>query len=83
VSGNKVMKAFIATDWSFYDATGCLMMLKNLNGLAETPKKLSVTFVLHSENKKIERLGKRLLLLLKICTHIFAQFGGHSDIPSG
>jgi hypothetical protein len=43
-SGNKIIKAFIATDWSFYDATGHLMTLHNLDGLTETPKKLRVTF---------------------------------------
>jgi hypothetical protein len=49
------------------------MTLHNLDGLAETPKKLRVTFII----QKIERMGKRLLLLLTISTHTFAQFGRH------
>ncbi len=35
-SGNKVIKAFIAIDWNFYYTKG--------HGLAETPKKLRITF---------------------------------------
>ncbi len=30
-SGNKVFKAFVPTDWSFYDANGCLVTLHSLN----------------------------------------------------
>jgi hypothetical protein len=71
--------AFVAIDWSFYYATGCLTTLHDLDSLAETPKKLRVTF----RCKKIERMGKRLLLLLTISTHIFAQFGRHIGYSFG
>jgi hypothetical protein len=37
-SGNKVVKAFIAIDWNFYDAKGSLMTLHNLDGLARRQK---------------------------------------------
>ncbi len=36
--GNKVVKAFIPSDWQFYNASGCLMMIHSLNGLAKVPK---------------------------------------------
>jgi hypothetical protein len=35
---NKVVKAFISSDWQFYDASGCLMTIHSFNGLAEVPK---------------------------------------------
>jgi hypothetical protein len=37
-SGNKVIKAFIPSDWQFYNASRRLMMIHSLNGLAEVPK---------------------------------------------
>jgi hypothetical protein len=50
-SGNKVVKAFIAIDWNFYDAKGHLMTLHNPDGLAETPKKLRITFRIQRNRK--------------------------------
>ena len=50
-SGNKVIKAFIAIDRNFYDAKGHLMPLHNLEGLAETPKKLRITFRIQKNRK--------------------------------
>ena len=39
-SGNKVVKAFIPTDWSFYNATGRLVTSHSLDGYGDLPKKL-------------------------------------------
>jgi hypothetical protein len=43
-SGNKVVKAFVPTDWSFYDATGRLVTLHSLDGSGHLPKKLKIKF---------------------------------------
>ena len=43
-SGNKVIKAFIPSDWSFYDEKGRLITIHSLEILHITPKKLKVTF---------------------------------------
>ncbi len=43
-SGNKVVKAFVASDWKFYNENGCLMMIHLLDGSADPPKKLKITF---------------------------------------
>ncbi len=43
-SGNKVVKAFVANDWKFYDDNGCLMAIHSLDGSANPPKKLKITF---------------------------------------
>jgi hypothetical protein len=43
-SGNKVVKAFVPTDWSFYDASGRLMTLHSLDGSGDPPKKLKIEF---------------------------------------
>ncbi len=44
-SGNKVIKAFIPTDWSFFNEKGQLMTKDNLlEGTHVMPKKLKVTF---------------------------------------
>jgi hypothetical protein len=43
-SGNKATKAFVPSDWKFYDDNGCLMMVHSLNGLVDTPKKMKLTF---------------------------------------
>ncbi len=37
-SGNKVVKAFVPSDWSFYDANGRLLALLSLDGLIEASK---------------------------------------------
>jgi hypothetical protein len=41
-SGSKVVKAFTSLDWHFYDASGCLITLHSLDGLAKAPKKLQI-----------------------------------------
>jgi hypothetical protein len=43
-SGNKVIKAFVANDWKFYDDNGRLMAIHSLDGSADPPKKLKITF---------------------------------------
>jgi len=55
-SGNKVVKAFIAIDWNFYDAKGHLMTLHNLDGLGETPKKLRITFRIQKNRKNGQKI---------------------------
>jgi hypothetical protein len=37
-SGRKFIKAFIPSDWKFYDANGHFMTIHSLNGLAKVPK---------------------------------------------
>ena len=42
-SGKRVIKAFISTDWKFYDSSGALTCIHTLNSeLRELPKKLKV-----------------------------------------
>jgi hypothetical protein len=43
-SGNKAVKAFVASDWKFYDENGCLMTIHSLDGSADPPKKSKITF---------------------------------------
>ncbi len=44
-SGKRVIKAFIPTDWKFYDSSGALICIHSLNSNPqEFPKKLKVTF---------------------------------------
>ncbi len=43
-SGNKVVKAFVPTDWSFCDANGRLATLHSLDGSGDPPKKLKIKF---------------------------------------
>jgi hypothetical protein len=43
-SGSKVVKAFIASDWKFYDEQGRLVVTHSLDGLADPPKKMKLTF---------------------------------------
>jgi hypothetical protein len=42
--GNKVVKAFVSTDVSFYDAKGRLVTLHSLDGSGDPPKKLKIKF---------------------------------------
>jgi hypothetical protein len=43
--GKCVMKAFIPTDWKFYNNKGCLIRTRNLKGdLRNYPNKLNITF---------------------------------------
>ncbi len=42
--GNKVVKAFVPTDRSFYDADGHLVMLHSLDESGDPPKKLKIKF---------------------------------------
>ena len=50
-SGNKVVKAFIPTDWSFYNATRRLMTLHSLDGYGDLPKKLKIIFRIQKNRK--------------------------------
>jgi hypothetical protein len=43
-SGNKATKAFVSSDWKFYDDNECLMTVHSLDGLADPPKKMKLTF---------------------------------------
>ncbi len=43
-SGNKVVKAFVSSDWKFYDENGRLMTIHSLDDSADPPKKLKITF---------------------------------------
>jgi hypothetical protein len=43
-SGNKVIKAFIPSDWRFYNKKGQLITIHSLEEARVTPKKLKVTF---------------------------------------
>ena len=42
-SGNRVIKAFIPSDWQFYDKKGRLMTVHSLDGLADPPTKMKLT----------------------------------------
>ena len=51
-SGKRVIKAFISTDWKFYDSIGALTCIHTLNSeLRELPKKLKVTFRIQKNRK--------------------------------
>jgi hypothetical protein len=54
--GNKVVKAFIPSDWQFYNASGCLMMIHSLNGLAKVPKWLRITFRIQKSRKNGQKI---------------------------
>ena len=43
-SGNKVIKAFIPSDWRFYDEKGRIITIHSLEKAHITPRKLKVTF---------------------------------------
>jgi hypothetical protein len=59
-SGKRVIKAFIPTDWEFYDGSGSLIRIHTLNGdLREFPKKLRVTFRI----QKNRRNGQKITLV--------------------
>ena len=49
--GNKVIKAFATSDCKFYYAKGHLMMLHTLDGLAETPQKRRITFMIQKKKE--------------------------------
>ena len=55
-SGNKVVKAFIPSDWQFYDASGRLLMIHSLNGLTEVPKRLQITFRIQKNRKNGQKI---------------------------
>jgi hypothetical protein len=54
--GNKVVKAFIPSDWQFYNASGRLMTIHSLNGLAEVPKQLRITFRIQKNRKNGQKI---------------------------
>ena len=43
-SGNRIVKAFVPLDWKFYDKQGRLMNVHSLDGLADPPSKMKLTF---------------------------------------
>jgi hypothetical protein len=43
-SSNKATKAFVPSYWKFYDDNRRLMMVHSLDGLADPPKKMKLTF---------------------------------------
>jgi hypothetical protein len=43
-SGTKVVKAFVANNWKFYNDNGRLITIHLLDGSADPPKKLKITF---------------------------------------
>jgi hypothetical protein len=43
-SGNRVIKAFIPSDWHFYNKKGRLITVHSLDGLADPPTKMKLTF---------------------------------------
>ena len=43
-SGNKVIKAFLPSDWSFFNKKGRLITIHSLQETQVTPKKMKVTF---------------------------------------
>jgi hypothetical protein len=77
-SGNKVVKAFIAIDWNFYDTKGHLMTLHNLDGLGETPKKLRITFRIQKNRKN----GQKITFAADVKHPPFAPFGRHIGFSS-
>jgi hypothetical protein len=54
--GNKAVKAFIPSDWQFYNASGRLMMIHSLNGLVEIPKQLRITFGIQKNRKNGQKI---------------------------
>ncbi len=56
LSGNKVVKAFIATEWKCYNAAGCLMTLHNLDNLVETPQKLRIMFRIQKKRRNGQKI---------------------------
>ena len=51
-SGKRVIKAFISTDWKFYDSSGTLICIHTLNSdLRELPKKFKDTFGIQKNRK--------------------------------
>ncbi len=55
-SGSKVIKAFTSLDWRFYDASGHLIILHSLDGLAKAPKKLQITFRIQKNCKNRQKI---------------------------
>ena len=55
-SGNKVVKAFIPSDWQFYNASGHLLTIYSLNGLTEVPKRLQITFRIQKNRKNGQKI---------------------------
>jgi hypothetical protein len=54
--GNKVIKAFISSIWSFYDANGRLLTLPSLDGLNKARKKLTITFRIQKNWKNGQKI---------------------------
>ncbi len=56
-SGNKATKAFVSSDWKFYDDNGCLMMVHSLNGLADPPKKIKLIFRIQKNHQNDQSIN--------------------------
>lgn len=55
-SGKKVIKAFIPSDWQFYDNNGRLLTIHSFNGLAEVPRCLRITFRIQKNRKNGQKI---------------------------
>ena len=55
-SGRKVIKAFIPSDWRFYDASGRLMTIHSLSGLSKVPTRLRITFRIQKNRKNGQKI---------------------------
>jgi hypothetical protein len=54
--GKKVIKAFIPSDWQFYNASRRLMTIHSLNGLVKIPKQLRITFRIQKNRKNGQKI---------------------------
>jgi hypothetical protein len=92
-SGNKVIKAFIPSDWRFYDEKGWLIMIPSLKEACVTPKRLKVTFriqknreiiTLAADDKNHHICPVRAAYRIYLQAKRLGQFGcGHLHQPSG
>ncbi len=55
-SGRKVVKAFIPSDWSFYNASKWLVTIYSLRGLSEVPTRLRITFRIQKNHKNGQKI---------------------------
>jgi hypothetical protein len=56
ISGNKVAKVFIASDWKIYDEQGHIVRMHSLDGLADSPKKMKLTFTMQKNHRNGESI---------------------------
>ena len=79
-SGKRVIKAFIPTDWKFYDSSDSLIRIHTLKGdLQELPKKLKVTFRIQKNRQNGQSItlvaddAHPDICLVKAATRIFIR----------